>query len=252
MCSSKWVVIRQPKPTAKLKLICFPYAGGDASVFSSWADKVHPAVEVLAIQAPGRSNRLSEPALRSIDQITESLCSELLPFLDRSYAVLGHSLGARIAYEFVHKTRLKGLRQPVYYIGSGSKAPHVPSREGIRYDLPDNEFIEAIKDLGGTPKAVIENKELMDLVLPTLKADFFLVDTYRAIQRLPLDIPASIFNGLKDYDLDEDFNAQWQTHFSEVLEFKTFDSGHFFINDMREEYLLALNNCLTNVVENKL
>lgn len=92
----------------------------------------------------------------------------------------------------------------------------------------------------------------MDLVLPMLKADFFLADTYQAVTRPLLDIPGTVFNGLKDYDIDEGFCEQWQSHFASPLDFETFDSGHFFINDMREEYLAALNKRLIHIVDTKL
>jgi medium-chain acyl-[acyl-carrier-protein] hydrolase len=237
---SKWIVNRVPNPDAELRLICFPYAGGDASVFRDWYKTLPDHLEMLAVQLPGRSNRLFEPAIDCMNTLVRKVHQELLPYLDKPYVLLGHSLGSKIAFELLHQLSIKSEPLPIHYIASGSRAPHLPRARHFIHNLPDQLFIKEIAKLNGTPDAILKNRELMDLLLPMLRADFCLADTYSPGVRKALEIPVSVFNGKDDYPNSDKQKMYWQQHFTNEVDYQTFKGGHFFINDNQPAYMSAL------------
>jgi medium-chain acyl-[acyl-carrier-protein] hydrolase len=136
-------------------------------------------VEVVPIQLPGRENRFDEPAIDSVELLVGRLLDGLLSYLDRPFALFGHSMGAVIAFELARHLGTMGL-EPVCLFASGCKAPHLPRDQSThRHQLPNREFIAAVGDMNGIPREARVNADLMELVLPALRSDFKLVEIYK-------------------------------------------------------------------------
>src|SRR5205085_9026436 len=122
---------------AALRLLCLPYAGGAADIFRSWANVFPPTIEVCPIQLPGRGGRLLEPPFTNLSLLVETLTSELLPYLDKPFALFGHSMGAIIVFELARQLRSKKINEPLHLFVSAWRAPQIPRRERPSFDLPE-------------------------------------------------------------------------------------------------------------------
>lgn len=227
--------ISRPKPNAqaKVRLFCFPYAGGGASVFRSWPNDLPPTIEVCAIQYPGRENRLAEPLLSSSEPLVEALTVDLQPYLDRPYAFFGHSLGALVAFDVARLLAQRQQSQPLHFFVSARAAPQLPTIEPPIHQLPPAEFIHKITALNGTPDEILRNAELMDLLYPILRADFAINETYVYRHGLPLDCPISALGGLRDSLISRAQLEAWSEQTRGPFAVRMFPGHHFFLHEMR-------------------
>jgi medium-chain acyl-[acyl-carrier-protein] hydrolase len=230
-----WQVCSRPDSTAALRLFCFPYAGGGASVFRRWGAAL-PGVEVRAIQLPGREARLREPPLHRLEPLLEILLDVLRPALDRPFAFFGHSMGAVIGYELARQLRREGGPMPRRLFVSGREAPHTPS-ERAYHTLPDPELRQALATLGGTPREVLEHDELMELLLPLLRADFSIIENYRYEPGQPLDCPITALGGTEDRGTPLPAVEGWVMHTCGGFEMHTLPGNHFFLHSGEEQVL---------------
>jgi medium-chain acyl-[acyl-carrier-protein] hydrolase len=222
-----WVVRYRPEPAARLRLFCLPHAGGGASAFRQWAGRMPAGVEVVAVQLPGREGRFAEPAFDGCPPLVAALADGLRPELDRPFALFGHSLGAIVAFELARHLARAGGPTPVHLFVSGSAAPHVrPPRPPV-HDLPEAEFIAELRRRGGTPPAVLEHAELMQLLLPTLRADFSISDTYRCTPG-SFDGPLTAYAGTDDATVRPEHAEAWREVTAGPFAFRAFPGGHFF------------------------
>lgn len=242
-------VLAVPRPVAKptLRLICLPYAGGSASIYGSWAKALPADVEMIAVQPPGRANRMFEKPHTRMEALIEELYAAIQPLLDIPYVVFGHSLGSRVGFEIVRMARRRGERLPEHFIASGSPAPQLPARSKSIYALPKDEFIQELREFNGTPEAVLANEELMELSLPLLRADFMLSETYAPTQEPPLDCGLSIFSGETDRDIQSENLLAWRTQFLHGGAITMFPEDHFFVDKLREAVVARVNDILLAV-----
>jgi medium-chain acyl-[acyl-carrier-protein] hydrolase len=169
-----WIAFPKPNPRAQLRLFCFSYAGGGASVFYPWSQTLPPNIELRPLQLPGRENRLDEPIYRGLGPLLHALAPALQPYLDVSFAFFGHSLGALVSFELARRLRRQHLPTPVHLFVSGCGAPQIRRLDAPIHTLPDAAFIEKLRRFDGTPAALLENPDIMKLFLPILRADFAL------------------------------------------------------------------------------
>ncbi|HEX8145860.1 MAG TPA: alpha/beta fold hydrolase [Pyrinomonadaceae bacterium] len=228
--AAPWLIVPRPNPAAALRLFCFPYAGGAARVYRSWAEHLPDGVELCLVELPGRGTRMWEPRLTSILSVAEALEPTLLAALDRPFAFFGHSMGAVTAFEVARRLRRRHGRQPAHLFVSGSAAPHLPRIHPVTYDLPEDEFIEHLVSLNGTPREVHENASLMELLLPLLRADFQAVQTYAWQEEPPLSCPVHAFGGLEDANVSRERLAAWREQTTASFSLRMFPGDHFFIN----------------------
>ncbi|MEO1592802.1 MAG: alpha/beta fold hydrolase [Cyanobacteria bacterium J06632_22] len=192
---SGWIVSPYPRSRPQLRLFCFAYAGGSAWIFRTWAEQLPEAVEVCAIELPGRGKRMLEPAFTDLTALLRALGPELLPYTDIPFACFGHSLGALVAFELGRWLRRTVQLTPAHLWVSAARAPHLKADRPTLHTLPEPEFIAELKRYNGTPDAVLHNAELMALMLPTLRADFTVLETYRHQPNTPLTCPLTGFWG---------------------------------------------------------
>ncbi len=240
--TNKLFIIPKPNPNAKVRLFCFPYAGGSPAIFTPWSDKASEYVELVFVQLPGRGARLIEPAIDNMPDIIAELMCHSDYITSKPFAFFGHSLGSRISYELAFQLLDVGLPTPQKIFASASRAPHCISTKPHLHGLPHDEFIAELRDLNGTPKEVLENKELMELLLPLLRADFKIADTYVAAQ-CALPIPIHVFHGVDDEILNEHVTA-WQELTTQPYQLTEFSGGHFFIHQYADEMISIINQQL--------
>ncbi len=209
----------------------FPYAGGSIATYFHWAKLFSDdlKVELVLVQLPGRGSRMTEPSHQSMESLMSELMSHAEYISDRPYILFGHSLGGRVAYELACRIAKLELAHPKYLVASASRAPHLQNQAEPIHDLPRSAFISRLEQLNGTPKEILSNSELLDLVIPILRSDFKIVAEYRA-QVKPIQCPILVLGGEDDNDVSFDELKAW----SELSKGKTtiehIPGDHFFIN----------------------
>lgn len=228
---NRWVAAVNAPENGKEQLVCLPFAGGGASFYRRWNPIVPDGVAMFAMQLPGREERMDEPPHHRMEELVQAAIEGLVPALRPPYSLFGHSLGALICYEIVHALRLQGHPMPAHLFVSGATAPHIERTSPPIHELPEDRLIDEITGYGGFAPEILEHPELMELLLPRLRADFALVETYKFQQRDPLPCPITVFAGESDEYVKTDSAAAWQSHTSAEFQFQSFPGGHFFLND---------------------
>jgi medium-chain acyl-[acyl-carrier-protein] hydrolase len=231
MQKSLWLTHTQERPARRL--FCFPYAGGGASLYRHWLPQSSTQCEICPIQLPGRENRFGEPAFTDMPSLVQTLTAQLLPYLNVPFAFFGHSMGGLIAFALTQYLRQHALPQPSHLFISAQAAPQLPFTGRIMHTMDDRSFIAAIADFGGTPHAVLENQELMHLMLPLLRADFTLYETYIYTPEPPLDFPIHVFGGLQDHLVPESALSPWRAQTNDIFSLTLLPGDHFFLNLQR-------------------
>jgi surfactin synthase thioesterase subunit len=236
----KWIRCFRPRPNAKLRLVCLPFAGGGASTYRPWVDAFPSSVEVWAIQPPGREDRFSEPPFTSRLELVRALADALAPRLDERYCLFGHSMGARLALDLTRELRTRGALGPEHLFVSARAAPHLPPRRRALHDLPRPELIDAVRELNGTPEEVFDEPELLELVLPLLRADFTVNEKEPHVEERPLACPITAFGGTHDPHAPEDQVAAWRDYTTGAFRQITLKGDHFYLVNDRRTFLEQL------------
>jgi medium-chain acyl-[acyl-carrier-protein] hydrolase len=238
--TTPWLSRPKPKPNASLRLFCFPYAGGSTAIYRKWPEGLPPDVELCPVQLAGRGSRLREPPFTRMPALIDELGKALRPYLDKPFAFFGHSMGAIIAFELARFLRREGSPQPAHLFVSGRRAPQTTAPARRTYALADAEFVEELRGLNGTPQEVLQHEELMQLMLPLLRADFALIQTYEYTPEPPLDCPVTAFGGVQDADVTREAVEAWREQTTSAFAMQMFDDGHFFLNTLRPLLLQAV------------
>jgi medium-chain acyl-[acyl-carrier-protein] hydrolase len=232
-----WAMFPGRNPNARLRLFCFPYAGGGATIYSPWARILPPEVEVVAVQPPGREARIGEKPYGDLAQLVEAMHPELLPHMDRPFAFYGHSNGGLMAFELARTLRRTGGPMPLHLFVGGRPAPQMDVEEEQIHALPHDEFLAALRRYAGTPEEILQNAEIMELIEPLLRADFSLGETYDYVPEPPLDLPISSYGGERDDEVTYEEVEGWREQTSREFHLQMFPGDHFFINGNRAEVL---------------
>lgn len=247
MQPSPWLVPTRPNRSAALRLFCFAYAGGGASAYMPWAKVLPAEVEIVSVQLPGREGRFHETPLTDLSQVMDGIAHAVGSNLDKPYMLFGHSLGALIAFELARRFVAYGRPLPRGLVVSGKRAPQKPSRRRPFARLPDAEFIREIADYKGTPASILENRELMELVLPRLRADATLFDDYRYRSSGPLPCPIVAFGGTDDPHVNDEELHGW-SELTDTFSHRTFEGDHFFIHSQQDAVLAALTEAIESAI----
>lgn len=209
-------------------------------MYRLWSQQLPPQVEVCPIQLPGRENRIKEQPFTQIAPLLRALIPALRPYLDVPFQIFGHSMGTLLSFELVRELRRQGLPQPTHLFVSGCRAPQVPRTKEKTYALPNDEFLDSIKAMGGTPEAVLQNQELMELLLPVLRADFEIVETYEYHSEPPLSMPIAVFGGREDKEVPQRELEPWQQQTIRAYTLNMFSGGHFYLHPHQKELLQTI------------
>jgi surfactin synthase thioesterase subunit len=238
----RWVFRPRPRRDALVRLFCFPYAGAGASVFNGWPAELPGYVDACMIQPPGRENRLSEAPIRRVAMLASEIATALGPFLDVPFAFFGHSFGALVAFETARRLRQNGSPFPLHLFASGFRAPHVAPRARPIHNLPASELLDELRAFKGTPTAVFEDRELTDLLLPAIRADFEAFERYCYMPERPLECPITAMGGNRDELVSRQELAGWRSHTDSAFSTRWFEGDHFYLHPNRASLIGAVRD----------
>ncbi len=236
-----WIKRMRAAPDARVRLLCIPYAGGGAWSFRAWPQHLPADVEVLSVQLPGREDRLGDAPLHHVAPVAQALAPIVEDLLDKPLALFGHSMGGLIAFELLRELRRRGARAPAHLFASAFRAPQIPPPNPPIHELPDEQFVEAVSRLyDAIPPAAREHEELMELLLPGLRADIAVCDSYAYADEPKLDVPITAIGGRADHHVPEERLAAWAEQTTGTFELVMIDGDHFFLQSAVEPLLAEL------------
>jgi len=245
---SAWIRRKCLNPNPKLRLFCFPHAGGGASIFRLWHKFLPTSVEVCPVQLPGRESRIQEESYTNLFSLVDDLSDLIVPLLDIPFVLFGHSMGGLIAFELARSLRKKNENLPQLLIIAGLSAPHDPEQPPVVHHLPQGEFVNYLRQLEGTPEEVLKNPKLLDFFMPLLRADFMLYEMYEFYVDDPLPCPIAVYGGLEDESVPEKSLEAWRDLTSISFKKRMLPGNHYFLKDTSNYIFRAIHDDLTSLL----
>ncbi|MFI6644590.1 thioesterase II family protein [Streptomyces sp. NPDC050504] len=216
------------------RLVCFPHAGGSATAYAPLAHALSADFDVVAVQYPGRQERYAEEPFAAMAPLVEAVAGQLAGGLaadpGRPYALFGHSMGALVAFETARLLDRDGPAAPRRLFLSGRGAPSV--RAGVRHaPRGDAELVAEVRGLGGTDQSLLDDPDVLEMVLPALRADYLALATYRWDGGAPLAAPITALVGESDPMVPVDEVRGWRERTSGDFSLQVFPGGHFYLAD---------------------
>ena len=233
----------------KIKLFCIPYAGGSANVYLKWKKLLDSNIELCPIELKGRGKRFKENFYQGFDECVNDIYDQVTKEGFDEYAIFGHSMGCAIAFELIKKLKKDGYEYPLYAFFSARYPPHINKKKNIDYlNIDDSKLVEEIFKYGGTDKGVLENRELLQLFLPILRADFNIHESYEyKADPCKFNFDIAVFHGTKDLYVNEKEMGEWGNYTNKKFSMHTYNDGHFFINTYYKDIVNTINIVLKNI-----
>ncbi len=227
-----------------MRLFCFPFGGGGASVFHPWADAMGDDIEIRALQLPGRETRYTEPRGQDINYLVKNIVQSMLAYQDKPFAMFGYSLGSLLAFEVYRELRRQNMRMPEHMFMAAFYAPHLPPAHPPISHLVDEEFVERVEYYYQPPGEAWNNRELREFLMPVLRGDIALYEGYVYQPDEPLQCPIDVFAGAQDRSIPLELMQSWSEQTSSRVRQHVFNGGHFFIDDSVNEIQSLVSNSL--------
>jgi NADPH:quinone reductase-like Zn-dependent oxidoreductase/surfactin synthase thioesterase subunit len=234
---SKWIIRGCSNGDEKKRVICFHSMGVGASLFTHFLLNPLEGVDVLAIQSPGRENRKNEPFIQSVDEIVDNVVREIRPYIDDSYIIWGHSFGGIVAFETIRRLREEGLKLPYHFMLTATIAPHLvkvwQNRDVLlRVMIEENraEYLIALS-------RYIEDPEFIERILPVMRRDMPILQTYKYSEGENIDIPITAWAAHQDDMVYFDEVEQWRQHTNSHFDINAVDGDHWFLNSNKDAIL---------------
>lgn len=237
--TTRWLHYPFPRPDAGLRLVCLPHAGGGAAVFWSWAAELPDWVELVAVRLPGRESRLSEPAHQDWATLLGELHAELVRCVEPPYALFGHSFGAMLSYELAQLGGPDGAA-PRRLVLAGCAPPGLPRATPELAGLPAAELVSGLRNYGALPDEVVNSQSLLGLLLPMVRADLALAESWSSRPARPVEAPLTVLSGLADPIAPAAQCGQWQQLATAGFEHHPLPGNHFFLHGQRAAVLALL------------
>lgn len=230
-----------------VKLILLPFAGGSSYSYNNFIPLFPANIELVAVEIPGRGKRSKEKSIKDAREVTEDIYNQIKQLAEsgQKYAIFGHSMGALLGYLLTHKLAQNNLPLPVHLIASGRGGPSHKDEEEMYHLLPYDKFIDKLREMGGSPKEVLEHEALMMFLEPIIRADFQLVETYKHEAQNPLNIPITVLIGDKD-EITPEIASKWQVESTLPVTIKEYSGGHFFIYDHQHDIAKLISSLLSS------
>ncbi|GED83353.1 thioesterase II family protein [Streptomyces sp. 6-11-2] len=226
--ANKWFRVHRRAADPRLRLVCFPHAGGTAQLFHGWPALLPEEVEVLAVRYPGRQDRLAEACIDDMATLADTIEDALRPWLDRPLALFGHSMGACVAYELALRLEARGI-VPEHLLVSAHEAPQRAERTAL-HSADDKTLITRVRHLGDLHSEVYDIPELRDLLLPALRADYRLIEGYHPPHPTPVKAPITAYVGQDDPSCVLDRVLAWSDLAAPgSFELCSFPGDHFYL-----------------------
>lgn len=239
--SSPWMFHFQRRPEAKLRLFCFPYAGGSATVFRGWPSKLSDQVELCAVQLPGRQTRIQEQPLTHVEEVLEEVTQDVAVFEEKPFAIFGHSLGAVISFELAWRLLACHQLRPRHVFLSACEAPQFRRTRMALHDLPDRQFERNLKRYKGTPPEIFRNQEIKQLLFPMLRADFEMAYNYQFSPDRKLDCPVTALGGVRDRTRRKHLEG-WGEHTTGSFRMQMLPGDHFYLGKYEDDLLRVIES----------
>lgn len=243
-----WIRCYRPRPYATRRLICFPHAAGGAGFYRQWVDTLPADVELWAVQYPGREDRFTEPCVPDMDTLADRIADALEPVIDLPTAVFGHSMGAAVGYEVTRRLLARDAPVERLFVSARPSPSHQRSTRTEVYRRDDDAIVAELATLRGSGIAVLEQPELRELVLPMVRNDFRLIETYSPAAADPLPIPILALAGADDPRMTVAQAADWTEATAAGFELEVFPGGHFYLEPHRVE---VINTVIEHLNEEK-
>ncbi|QIJ65464.1 alpha/beta fold hydrolase [Streptomyces sp. JB150] len=232
---TRWLRRFRAAEHAPVRLVCFPHAGGSAGFYFPFAQALTPDAEVIAVQYPGRQDRLNEPGVDDIGRLADGVLGALLPSLDeRPLALFGHSMGAVVAYEAARRLEHEFRAAPALLFASGRRAP-CRHRDEYTHLKNDAGLMAELRELGGTNADLLAEEGLLRMFLPAVRVDYRAIETYRHRSGPEPSCPIAVLTGAEDPKVTLDEAADWRHHTTGECTLDVFPGRHFFLTDAAED-----------------
>ncbi|MCG5436855.1 thioesterase II family protein [Micromonospora foliorum] len=229
--AAAWLSCAAPRPTARLRLVCLPYAGAGAGAYRPWSTLLGDDVEVWTAQLPGRERRLADPPLSTMADLAPPLVDAIVERVPPPYAIFGHSMGALIGYEVANRLLARGGPAPQRLVVSAARPPQDSAPVGSAYQLDDAALTRWLRELGGVSDEVLADAGLLALILPTVRADLAVVASYRPTTVTPLPLPVDAVAGADDPLISPDEMAGWAACTAAGFSLTVVPGGHLYLHD---------------------
>jgi surfactin synthase thioesterase subunit len=213
-----------------IDLFCFPYAGSGASIFYSWANHLNPKINIYGFQAPGKEDRISEDLIIDLNILIQNAVQELKQIINKPFVLFGHSMGSVLAFEIAKSLESENIT-PKLVILSGRPPPKFGLRMNPISHLGDKELITELYKLEGTDTRILENDELMELLLPIIRADFRISEAYQSSASLKINSPMIAIGSEEDPWLNEAEFNDWKDYSNSTTKIQFFPGGHFYLRE---------------------
>jgi surfactin synthase thioesterase subunit len=227
--SNAWIRRYHRSDDNEGRLVCFPHAGGSASYYYPVSERFSPAIDVIALQYPGRQDRRQEACIRDINILADKITEQLVRLSDAPTLLFGHSMGATLAFEVAWRLEQGGRTAPLRIIASGRSAPGIVRSERI-HQRDDAGIIAEIRHLNGTESALLDDEEILRMSLPAIRGDYQAIETYAYTAGRILSCPITALTGNSDPRTTIEQADAWRRHTEGPFRIKIFPGGHFYLN----------------------
>ncbi|MER7766858.1 alpha/beta fold hydrolase [Kitasatospora sp. NPDC096140] len=242
-----WIVGARRPAAPSVRLLCLPHAGGGSSAYASWAAALDDTIEVCPVELPGRQSRWRDQAFTESEPLVDALATAIEDELDTPYALFGHSMGALLAYELARALRRRGLPEPCALFVSGGPAPQLPREQPGVHDQPDDVVVAKLRTLGGLPEDVLAEPELLEVLLPAIRADLSVCERYHHRPEPPLGCPVVAFAGAEDAEVPPTRMEAWREQTTAEFELHVLPGDHFFVRSSQAAILETVRVALASV-----
>lgn len=229
----KWFDQRFRLPEARYSLYCFPFAGGSATYYADWADRFRGPVELVPVQLPGRGPRMGEPLPTRIEDLADDIAAAIMAE-DTIPVLFGHSMGAIVALEVARRLQSLG-RPPAHLFVSGRPAPLLHRPADVVSQLPHDEILQVLRDYGAADEEILQHEELLAVLMPIIRADFAMIESYYFQPGSPLQCLISSWCGSEDPEVHPEEMQGWAGETAAGWSLRVRAGGHFFLSDHVEE-----------------
>jgi surfactin synthase thioesterase subunit len=242
MHSLKWLrPPRNPQPQ-RLRLFCLPHAGGTSAIFNGWDAHLTRHAEVWQVLLPGRGTRIGEEPIKDAREMTHALAEALVPHMHAPFALFGHSMGAMLAHELTLLLLSRGGPVPRMLVVSGRQAPHLPAALPPVRAMTDEQFLAVLGSLSTETTRLLSEPSLRKVIMPLLRADFLLCDSWAPRPERRIPVPILAFGGTRDPSLSASMVEQWSRHTFGRFRNIFLPGDHFLVQPLAKEMCTAIED----------